>query len=314
MTLTKELYLNIEGSQLATLLETVKSSYPDVYLRTVSYPVNNDLVEYKIQVTVQGESSGEVLAAVQLLADSVPDGGSYVQVNTEGSRGNILSTAGAGFDVFQGCSDNISAEVKHSLQVITDCIVKYGTENTAIAFNGGKDCTVLLHLVSTLINSITSSSTPITLLAVCIDGEDVFPAVTQFVQDSLALYNLKLLVYKGQIKSGLFNLHQAHPNIKAILMGTRSTDPYSSHLVPFTPCDPGWPPLVRVLPILDWKYSQVWSFLKEFNVPYCELYDRGFTSLGNIRNTKENPALQDNEGYSPAYLLEDESLERAGRV
>lgn len=307
MVLTKELYLSIEGAVLSTLLETVKAAYPDVNLRTVSYPLNDDLVGYKVQVTVQGETSEEVVGAVKLLADSVPDGGSYVQVNTEGCSPGT----GADHGVFKGCSDSIAAEVKHSLQVITDCVVRYGTENTAIAFNGGKDCTVLLHLVSKLINSITS--TPITLLAVCIDGEDVFPAVTQFVQDSLTLYNLKLLVYRGQIKSGLFNLHQAHPNIKAILMGTRSTDPYSSHLEPFTPCDPGWPPLVRVLPILDWKYSQVWTFLKEFNVPYCDLYDRGFTSLGNIRNTKENPALQDNEGYSPAYLLEDESLERAGR-
>lgn len=308
MVLTKELYLSIEGALLSTLLETVKAAYPDVNLRTVSYPLSTDLVGYKVQVTVQGETSDEVLGAVKLLADSVPDGGSYVQVNTEGSNSSVLST---GHELFKGCSDSIAAEVKQSLQVITDCVVKYGTENTAIAFNGGKDCTVLLHLVAKLVNSITSS--PVTLLAVCIDGEDVFPAVTQFVQESLSLYNLKLLVYRGQIKSGLFNLHQAHPNIKAILMGTRSTDPYSSHLEPFTPCDPGWPPLVRVLPILNWKYSQVWTFLKEFNVPYCDLYNRGFTSLGNISTTKENPALRDNEGYSPAYLLEDESLERAGR-
>ena len=35
---------------------------------------------------MQGETSDEVLGAVKLLADSVPDGGSYVQVPTGAKR------------------------------------------------------------------------------------------------------------------------------------------------------------------------------------------------------------------------------------
>lgn len=41
--------------------------------------------------------------------------------------------------------------------------------------------------------------------------------------------------------------------------------------------------LRRVLnPIIDWTTEDVWQFIKEYNVPYCELYDKGYTRLGCI--------------------------------
>lgn len=71
----------------------------------------------------------------------------------------------------------------------------------------------------------------------------------------------------------------------------------------------------RVNPILTWDYGLVWSFLRAFDLPYCSLYDAGYTSLGTLDDTKPNPALSDGAGgYRPAYELSDYSLERAGRV
>ena len=36
-------------------------------------------------------------------------------------------------------------------------------------------------------------------------------------------------------------------------------------------------------PIVDWLDEDVWEFIKEVaKVPYCELYDQGFTRLGCI--------------------------------
>lgn len=41
--------------------------------------------------------------------------------------------------------------------------------------------------------------------------------------------------------------------------------------------------LVFVLnPIIDWTTDEVWEFIHRYNVPYCELYDQGFTRLGCI--------------------------------
>ena len=37
-----------------------------------------------------------------------------------------------------------------------------------------------------------------------------------------------------------------------------------------------------VNPIIDWTDAEVWEFIKEYDVPYCCLYDEGFKRLGCI--------------------------------
>ena len=85
-------------------------------------------------------------------------------------------------------------------------------------------------------------------------------------------------------------------------MGSRRTDPYCSHLeeLSFSDIDKGYPDFVRVNPLIDWSYQEIWTFLKDFHLPYCQLYDQGsheintgYTSLGNRNNTVKNPALFD---------------------
>lgn len=72
---------------------------------------------------------------------------------------------------------------------------------------------------------------------------------------------------------------------------------------------------MRVNPILDWDYHDVWDFLQAASLPYCKLYDEGYTSVGSIKNTVPNSALMREDGtYAPAHLLPDARLERAGRV
>lgn len=35
-------------------------------------------------------------------------------------------------------------------------------------------------------------------------------------------------------------------------------------------------------PIIDWTTDEVWEFIHEYNIPYCELYDQGYKRLGCI--------------------------------
>ena len=53
-----------------------------------------------------------------------------------------------------------------------------------------------------------------------------------------------------------------------------------------------------VNPIIDWTDGEVWEFLKEYNIPYCTLYDEGFKGLDAsaarwVARSRESVSLKD---------------------
>lgn len=40
------------------------------------------------------------------------------------------------------------------------------------------------------------------------------------------------------------------------------------------------PDHVRVQPLLHFKEADIWAYIKKYHIPYCELYDKGYRSLG----------------------------------
>ena len=57
---------------------------------------------------------------------------------------------------------------------------------------------------------------------------------------------------------------------------------------------------VTVNPIIDWTDEDVWDFIKKNKIPYCELYDRGYTRLGCIGCPMNTHAAEELERY-PKY-------------
>ena len=141
-----------------------------------------------------------------------------------------------------------------------------------------------------------------------------FQEITNFTHSTNDTYALNMTVLHGDFKAGLEAFLQQSA-VKAILLGTRRGDPNAPEQETFCPSSRGWPPFMRVNPILEWTYHDVWAFLRCASLPYCSLYDHGYTSVGSVSNTLPNQALAREDGsFAPAHLLPDARLERAGRV
>ncbi|XP_003424585.1 FAD synthase [Nasonia vitripennis] len=201
--------------------------------------------------------------------------------------------------------------VRKAFDVLEECYSRYKAEEVFLSFNGGKDCTVVLHLAAAFVQ-MRNLKAPVCLY---VTG-DAFPEVEEFVSEAASYYGFETLHKDGSIREALVKILKDRPELKACLLGTRKGDPGAHLLEPFTHTDPGWPEIMRVSPIIEWSYNQVWQFLLRHEVPYCSLYDEGYTSLGARATTLKNPLLRDpndSSRYLPAHSLADDSTERQGR-
>lgn len=152
--------------------------------------------------------------------------------------------------------------------------------------------------------------------SIYINSEVPFPEASDFIELSAKDYHLNLITIKDSLKGGFeYYLNKVNQAVKIIVVGIRYADPYGSQLRYEQETDHNWPKFLRIHPILHWHYVDVWDFLLACGVPYCSLYDQGYTSLGGIDNTQPNMFLQVGESYLPAYMLEEyaDERERVGR-
>ncbi|RDA82464.1 hypothetical protein CP532_4382 [Ophiocordyceps camponoti-leonardi (nom. inval.)] len=222
---------------------------------------------------------------------------------------------------------------RQSLAIIGEALQRYRPEELSLSYNGGKDCLVLLILILACLPAAAAEP----LQAIYIAPPDPFPEVEDFVTVSAASYNLDLVRYALPMREALEAYRAHRPLVKAVFMGTRRTDPHSEFLTPFSPTDGDWPCFMRVNPVLDWDYPEIWTvcfsrlttkiredeqmltwlqFIRHLDIPFCTLYNRGFTSLGGMGNTRPNPALvldSSAKTYRPAYELAHTGEERLGR-
>lgn len=91
--------------------------------------------------------------------------------------------------------------------------------------------------------------------AVYIVSPHPFSEIDDFVVSSSAEYQLDVTRYELRMKAGLEVYLAEHPDIKAIFVGTRRTDPHGEKLTHFDPTDGGWPDFMRVHPVIDWHYG-----------------------------------------------------------
>ena len=176
---------------------------------------------------------------------------------------------------------------------------RYSLDQIAIAFNGGKESTAILSLVMT---HIINDKFP---LVFCIKETYPFVGLEEYRNNMSSKFEFDMVYVDN-----LDQLKSKYPDILAIIMGTRRTDPHGANLKPFQKTDPKWPEYVRINPLLEWSYHDVWTYILDMNMPFCALYTEGYTSIGETNNTVPNPTLCAGE---PAWKLKNGKDERLGR-
>lgn len=284
---------------------------------------------------------------------------------------------------------NLAPKVREAVRLCEEVIRDVGWEHCALSFNGGKDCTVLVHILSAVLRRVSGATSPPlpAVPSLYITCPSPFPTVEKFIHYCISPrhgYNLHVISVSGGMKEGIktyldgggkeqVGIHQTEDTeepssqskrqVTAMFVGTRRDDPHGPSLEPRSWTDKDWPRVERIHPILEWTYSDVWQFLRcphlastdeslgmsrqqlasqcgtagggSQGVPYCLLYEQGYTSLGSTFNTLPNPQLklasEDNPNattsqavvvgdgnakglWRPAYMLQDGSQERAGRI
>ncbi|KAL3536230.1 hypothetical protein ACH5RR_004691 [Cinchona calisaya] len=224
----------------------------------------------------------------------------------------------------------LKTKYNNAIYVIQRALALYSVDEVAFSFNGGKDSTVLLHLLRAgyylhkaekfgCNGDLMDGKIAFPIRTIYFESASAFPEINSFTYETAESYGLQMEIIRLDFKSGLEALLKAKP-IRAIFLGVRIGDPTAVGQEQFSPSSPGWPAFMRVNPILDWSYRDVWAFLLTCKLHYCSLYDQGYTSIGSIHDTVPNDLLcirdsNNPEGkFRPAYLLADGRLERAGRV
>ncbi|TDG40122.1 hypothetical protein AWZ03_013458 [Drosophila navojoa] len=222
--------------------------------------------------------------------------------------------------------DHIKRRVRTAYDFFDQTLMQYKISQLIFCFNGGKDCTVLLDLLMGYCAQRNIDSGQIPMLY--IESDDSFEEIDDFVKHCVRRYKVKLIKYKDSLKVALTQMTHDMPLIKAVFVGSRNTDPYCENLKAMQKTDSDWPDMMRLNPLLEWSYHDIWHYIHIYKVPYCSLYARGYTSIGYKSNTFPNPHLLCAECaaaaaaagaeavtpcYRPAWELADPTTERAGR-
>ncbi len=188
---------------------------------------------------------------------------------------------------------NLSQKIFRSQQIIRQADKRYSRESTVVAWTGGKDSTVLLHLIRNLYQ------TKVPFPVLFNDSTMEFLEIYAFIKNLSRKWNLELIVVphltsdlkkfdsikdKTQLnrlarlmKINAINHFLATRPVKAFMVGIRWDEhPARSQESYFSPRKGHY----RVHPILHFTETDIWEYINKYRVPYVKLYDQGYRSLG----------------------------------
>ena len=179
---------------------------------------------------------------------------------------------------------------KEGRKLLKEAIEKFGMEKVAVAWSGGKDSTTVLHLIRQEFKKVI-------IPVVFIDTSVKFKEIYSF-RDKLAKeWNLNLIIVKNEEALKTIKIAQNKEECCYLLKTIPLREAITSHgwqaLITavrwdeqearknetyFSPREN--PPHTRIHPILHFRELDIWAYIRKYNIPYCELYHKGYRSLG----------------------------------
>lgn len=166
----------------------------------------------------------------------------------------------------------------------------------AVAWTGGKDSTVVLHLWREFLKERALLDT-YGLVAVSIDTGVKFPEVTAFRDKLATAWGVQLVIARpvfpmpeeelaqdpaaccAALKIAPLQKALEDMDVGVLFTGLRA-DEHPSRKERALVEERDAPPHVQCNPILEWSEMDVWSWIMDKGLPYCSLYMQGYRSLG----------------------------------
>ena len=201
-------------------------------------------------------------------------------------------------------------------------------KNIAISFSGAEDV-VLIDMAKKISNDFRVFS---------LDTGRLHPETYQFLEKVRNAYNINIEVFfanrdateKLVKEKGLYSfmkdghkeccdarkvdpLKRALNTVDAWVTGQRKDQsPGTRANVPVIQKDPtfGTGNLIKFNPLANWTSKQVWDYIRENNVPYNKLHEKGFVSIGCEPYTK--PVLPGQHEREGRWWWEDATKKECG--
>lgn len=193
----------------------------------------------------------------------------------------------------------LDKKTKKSKEIILKTLKRFDKNKTAVAWTGGKDSTVLLHIIRECFDG--KIPFPVMFNDSTMEFEEVYAFIDE-LKKKWQLNLIKVLHLENELRE--FHATPEHERkrelsrtmkisvikkalkkygFEAFVVGirwdehkSRAKETYFSKRTSHT----------RVHPILHFTESDIWDYIKKFKVPYVSLYDKGYRSLGEKPFTK----------------------------
>lgn len=193
---------------------------------------------------------------------------------------------------------NLKSKIAKSEKIIKQASKCYPQDKIAITYKGGKDSTVLISIVRRLYGEVPF---PLFFNDTTLEFKEVYDFIDKIVKK----WNLNLIkmVHSAkelkkyhkesdirrkkelltEMKISSMNRALKIHGFKAFMVGIRRDEHKARKKEKyFSPRDNH----MRIHPILHFTEKDIWNYIRQFKIPYCSLYDKGYRSLGEKPFTK----------------------------